>query len=39
MCKLKLPERIASGTHATWASGAELRRWRTEENAAEAIGL
>ena len=28
VCKLQLPERVSSGTHSTWASGAELRRWR-----------
>jgi carotenoid cleavage dioxygenase-like enzyme len=27
VCKLRLPERICSGTHATWVSGAELRQW------------
>ncbi len=39
VCKLKLPERVSSGTHSTWAAGEELRRWRTEENAAAAVGL
>ncbi|GAS86481.1 carotenoid oxygenase [Mycolicibacterium brisbanense] len=28
VCKLALPERVSSGTHCTWASGDELRRWR-----------
>jgi carotenoid cleavage dioxygenase len=27
VCKLRLPERISSGTHATWASGDDLRSW------------
>ena len=27
VCKLQLPERVSSGTHSTWAAGAELRRW------------
>ncbi|MGV0804129.1 carotenoid oxygenase family protein [Mycolicibacterium setense] len=27
VCKLALPERVSSGTHATWAPGDELRRW------------
>ncbi|MGV0719750.1 carotenoid oxygenase family protein [Mycolicibacterium elephantis] len=27
VCKLRLPERICSGTHSTWVSGEELRRW------------
>jgi carotenoid cleavage dioxygenase len=25
VCKLRLPERISSGTHATWASRAQMR--------------
>ncbi|HKP41446.1 carotenoid oxygenase family protein [Mycobacterium sp.] len=39
VCKLALPERISSGTHSTWAPGAELRRWRDADTAAAAIGL
>ena len=39
VCKLKLPQRISSGTHSTWAAGSELRKWRTEESAASAVGL
>jgi hypothetical protein len=39
VCKLKLPERISSGTHSTWVAGAELRRWRDTESAATAVGL
>ena len=39
VCKLALPERISSGTHSTWAPGAELRRWRDTDSAATAIGL
>jgi carotenoid cleavage dioxygenase-like enzyme len=39
VCTLRLPERISSGTHSTWAPGAELRRWRTADDPAEAIGL
>lgn len=39
LCKLRLPERISSGTHSTWAPGAELRRWQTADTAAEAVGL
>ena len=27
VCKLRLPERISSGTHSTWADGSSLRRW------------
>lgn len=39
VCKLRLPERVSSGTHATWAPGEQLRRWRTADVAASAIGL
>lgn len=39
VCKLKLPERVSSGTHSTWAAGEELRRWRDVDNAATAVGL
>jgi carotenoid cleavage dioxygenase-like enzyme len=39
VCKLALPERVSSGTHSTWAPGSQLRRWRTDDTAAAAIGL
>ena len=39
VCKLALPERISSGTHATWAPGAQLRRWHSADSPAGAIGL
>ena len=39
VCTLRLPERISSGTHSTWAPGEELRRWRSADTAAEAVGL
>ena len=39
ICKLRLPERISSGTHSTWSPGSELRRWRDTDTAATAIGL
>lgn len=39
VCKLQLPERVSSGTHSTWASGEGLRRWRTSEDPAQAVGL
>jgi carotenoid cleavage dioxygenase len=39
VCQLRLPERISSGTHSTWAPGADLRRWHSADNAAAAIGL
>ena len=37
VCKLALPERVSSGTHSTWASGSELRRWQQTYTGAEAI--
>ena len=39
VCTLRLPERISSGTHSTWVSGSELRRWDTADTAAQAVGL
>jgi carotenoid cleavage dioxygenase-like enzyme len=39
VCKLQLPERISSGTHSTWAPGAQLRRWDAAESPASAVGL
>ncbi|KMO74114.1 apocarotenoid-15,15'-oxygenase [Mycolicibacterium chubuense] len=39
VCTLALPERISSGTHSTWAPGADLPRWRETDSAAAAIGL
>ncbi len=39
VCTLKLPERIASGTHSTWANGSELRGWGTAEHPSSAVGL
>ena len=39
VCKLRLPERISSGTHSTWADGSSLRRWHSADDAAAAIGL
>lgn len=39
VCKIALPERVSSGTHATWAPGSDLRRWREADTPAAAIGL
>ena len=39
VCKLQLPERVSSGTHATWVSGSAVRRWHQMDSAADAIGL
>jgi len=35
--RLRLPERISSGTHSTWAPGSALQGWR-DRDAAEAAG-
>ncbi len=39
VCVLRLPERISSGTHATWAAGADLPGWREGDDPARAVGL
>jgi carotenoid cleavage dioxygenase len=39
VCKLKLPERISSGTHSTWAPGDSLRDWDSVDAAEQALGL
>ncbi|TQJ08219.1 carotenoid oxygenase family protein [Lapillicoccus jejuensis] len=41
VCTLRLPERISSGTHATWVAGEELRRWDDADGvtAPAALGL
>ena len=27
VCRIRLPERISSGTHSTWAAGSEIPGW------------
>ena len=39
VCKLKLPERISSGTHSTWAAGDSIPQWGRVDEAANAVGL
>ncbi len=39
VCKLKLPERISSGTHSTWVAGSDVRRWHETDSPAAAVGL
>jgi carotenoid cleavage dioxygenase-like enzyme len=39
VCRLRLPERISSGTHSTWASGDVLPNWRTADSMVDALGL
>ncbi|MBP2479302.1 carotenoid cleavage dioxygenase [Crossiella equi] len=39
VCRIRLPERIPSGTHATWANGSDIPEWRTSDTMTEAVGL
>ncbi|MBF0662316.1 carotenoid oxygenase family protein [Rhodococcus sp. (in: high G+C Gram-positive bacteria)] len=39
VARIRLPERVSSGTHSTWASGAEIPGWRTAERPEDAVGL
>ena len=39
VCKLKLPERVSSGTHSTWAASDDLPGWDDVEAPESAIGL
>ncbi len=39
VCRLRLPERVCSGTHSTWAAGSDLRQWHETDTAAQAVGL
>jgi carotenoid cleavage dioxygenase-like enzyme len=39
VCKLKLPERVSSGTHSTWAASDDLPGWDDVEAPETAIGL
>ena len=39
VCTLRLPERISSGTHSTWAAGDDLPTWATADDPATSVGL
>ncbi|MEO5874962.1 MAG: carotenoid oxygenase family protein [Streptosporangiaceae bacterium] len=39
LARIRLPERISSGTHATWAQGASIPGWADADSAAAAAGL
>ncbi|GAA1727136.1 carotenoid cleavage dioxygenase [Dietzia kunjamensis subsp. schimae] len=39
IARVRLPERVSSGTHSTWASGAEIPGWRTHDSMADALRL
>ena len=37
IARVVLPQRVSSGTHATWASGEEIRGWSDVDRAADAV--
>nr|WP_062331517.1 carotenoid oxygenase family protein [Herbidospora sakaeratensis] len=39
LARIRLPERVSSGTHATWAPGDSIPGWRTAESPERAVGL
>ncbi|MBN9099864.1 MAG: carotenoid oxygenase family protein [Pseudonocardia sp.] len=39
IARIRLPERVSSGTHSTWAPGAQIPDWRTHDDPATAVGL
>ncbi|MFO7252939.1 MAG: carotenoid oxygenase family protein [Actinomycetes bacterium] len=39
IARVRLPERICSGTHATWAPGSAIPGWHQTESAADALGF
>ncbi|MGI8331199.1 carotenoid oxygenase family protein [Actinomadura scrupuli] len=39
LARVRLPERISSGTHATWAAGDSLPGWGAAESAPASLGL
>lgn len=39
IARIRLPERISSGTHSTWAPGSDLPGWRSSGDPAAALRL
>jgi carotenoid cleavage dioxygenase len=39
IARVRLPEPVSSGTHATWAAGAMIPGWREHDEAATALKL
>lgn len=37
--RIRLPERVCSGTHSTWAPGSSIPGWGAHDDAATALGL
>ncbi|MEE2031706.1 carotenoid oxygenase family protein [Rhodococcus chondri] len=39
LARIRLPERISSGTHSTWAAGSAIPGWRDADRAEDALRL
>lgn len=39
IARVRLPERVSSGTHSTWAAGSQIPDWRQHDDAATALHL
>lgn len=39
LARIRLPERVSSGTHSTWAPGSLIAGWSEHDDTAAAIGL
>jgi carotenoid cleavage dioxygenase len=39
LARIRLPERVSSGTHSTWAPGSLIPGWADQDDAAAAMGL
>ncbi|MET0236557.1 MAG: carotenoid oxygenase family protein [Kibdelosporangium sp.] len=39
IARIRLPERVSSGTHSTWAPGSQIPGWAESEDPAAAAGL
>jgi carotenoid cleavage dioxygenase len=39
VCRVRLPERVSSGTHSTWAPGSAIPHWGTLDDPAKALHL
>jgi carotenoid cleavage dioxygenase len=39
LARVLLPERVSSGTHATWAAGRAIPGWGDAESAPASLGL
>ncbi|MEZ7237531.1 carotenoid oxygenase family protein [Rhodococcus sp. GXMU-t2271] len=39
LARIRLPERVSSGTHSTWAAGSDLPGWRDADRAGDVLNL